>query len=177
MNLDRRKLYRFPWSKTDNPGAWVEVTDDCDLTCEGCYRHRLQGHRPLEAVKDDILAGQRLTRCDSMAIAGGEPLIYPHIVEVVDFIAKRGLKPVILTNGEKLTPDLALTLKKAGLAKVHFHVDSGQERSAWKDKNEKDINRLRQHYADLLWELDKVQCGFNVTVYRRTLQYLPDIVE
>jgi pyruvate-formate lyase-activating enzyme len=177
MNLDRKSLYRFPWSQTDNPGSWVEVTDDCDLTCEGCYRHRLQGHRPLEAVKDDIIANHRLTRCDSMAIAGGEPLIYPQIIEVVDFIARRGIKPVILTNGEKLTPELAATLKKAGLAKVHFHVDSGQERPAWKGANEKDINRLRQHFADLIWELGGVQCGFNVTVYRRTLQYLPDIVE
>jgi hypothetical protein len=131
----------------------------------------------MEAVKEDIIANHRLTRCDSMAIAGGEPLIYPQIVEVVDFIAKRGIKPVILTNGEKLTPELAATLKKAGLAKLHFHVDSGQERPAWKGVNEKDMNRLRQHYADLIWELGGVQCGFNVTIYRRTLQYLPDIVE
>ena len=177
MDLDRNELYRFPWSKTDNPGSWVEVTDDCDLTCEGCYRHRLQGHRPLEAVKEDILANQRMTRCDSMAIAGGEPLIYPQIIEVVDFMARRGIKPVILTNGEKLTPDLATALKKAGLAKFHFHVDSGQERPAWKGKNEVDINGLRQHFADLVWELGGVQCGFNVTVYRQTLPYLPGIVE
>ncbi len=177
MSLDRRSLYRFPWSKTDNAGSWVEVTDDCDLKCEGCYRHRLQGHRPLDAVKADIVANHRLTRCDSMAVAGGEPLIYPWIVEVVDFIARRGVKPVILTNGEKLTPELAATLKKAGLAKFHFHVDSGQERPGWTGRDEKDINRLRQHYADLLWELGGVQCGFNVTIYRRTLPYLPDIVE
>ena len=177
MVLERNKLYRFPWSKTDNPGSWVEVTDDCDLTCEGCYRHKLQGHRPLKAVKDDILANHRLTRCDSMAIAGGEPLLYPHIVEIVDFISRRGIKPVILTNGEKLTPVLAATLKKAGLAKFHFHIDSGQERPAWRGKNERELNSLRQHYADLLWDVGGIQCGYNVTVYRGTLPYLPDIVE
>lgn len=114
MALDRNRLYRFPWSKTDNPGAWVEVTDECDLECRGCYRHRLEGHRPFEAVQKDILAGHRLTRCDSMAIAGGEPLIYPHIVEVVDFMARRGIKPVILTNGEKLSWSLARISRRPG---------------------------------------------------------------
>jgi hypothetical protein len=26
MSITREKLYRFPWSKTDNSGGWVEVT-------------------------------------------------------------------------------------------------------------------------------------------------------
>jgi hypothetical protein len=177
MALDRNRLYRFPWSKTDNPGAWVEVTDECDLECRGCYRHRLEGHRPLEAVRKDILEGHRLTRCDSMAIAGGEPLIYPHIVEVVDFMARRGIKPVILTNGEKLDLSLAKDLKKAGLAKFHFHVDSGQNRPGWEGRSELDMNALRQRYADLVWELGWVQCGYNLTVYRSSLKDLPGVVE
>lgn len=169
-------MYRFPWSRTDNPGAWVEVTDECDLTCEGCYRHRLEGHRSLEAVKVDIIAAHKMTKCDSIAIAGGEPLLYPHLSEVVNFMARRGLKPVILTNGEKLTWNLAVELKKAGLAKFHFHIDSGQKRPGWEDKTETEMNVLRQHFADLIWELGRVQCGYNVTIYRRTLRYLPEIV-
>ena len=35
MTLEKRELYRFPWSKNDNPIAWLEVTDICDLHCEG----------------------------------------------------------------------------------------------------------------------------------------------
>lgn len=177
MGIQREKLYRFPWTRTDNPGGWVEVTDDCDLYCPGCYRHRLEGHRPLEEVKEDILLCQKLTNCDRMGIAGGEPLIYPQIVEVVDFISKHKMKPMLLTNGEKLTWDLAKELKKAGLAKFHFHVDSGMKRAAWKGKNEVELNDLRQHYADLVWELGGIQCGYNVTVFPSTAKYLPDIVE
>jgi hypothetical protein len=177
MRINRKDLYRFPWSKTDNCGGWVEVTDECDLTCRGCYRNRLFGHRPLAEIKKDIVACQKITNCDAMAIAGGEPLIYPHIIEVVDFISKRRMKPVILTNGEKLTREFAAELKKAGLAKFHFHVDSGQERLGWTGKDEVEINHLRQHYADLVWDLGGIQCGYNVTVYRSTLKYLPAIVE
>ena len=172
----REHLYRFPWSKTDNCGGWVEVTDECDLTCDGCYRSRLAGHRPLEEIKKDISMCHEITRCDAMAIAGGEPLIYPHIVEVVEHIASRNIKPVILTNGQTLTRQFATDLKNAGLAKFHFHIDSGQKRQGWTGKNEVELNRLRQKYADLVWDIGGLQCGYNITVYRSTLKYLPEIV-
>jgi hypothetical protein len=176
MSLDRRRMYKFPWSKKDNPGGWVEVTDECDLFCPGCYRHRLEGHRPLEEVKKDILAVQRLTNCDRIGIAGGEPLIYPHICEVVEFISKNNMKPFLLTNGEKLTWGLASDLKKAGLVRIHFHVDSGQRRPNWKGKNEAEMNELRQSFADLLWDLGGLQCGYNITIFPSSVKYLPQVV-
>lgn len=177
MPVQRDELYRLPWSKVDNAGGWVEVTDACDLWCPGCYRHRLSGHRSLNAIKEEILTISGLTNCDRIAIAGGEPLLYPHIVDVVEFIAQQRLKPVLLTNGERLTPDLASDLKKAGLAKYHFHVDSGMQRPGWTGRNEAELNELRQHYADLVWEVGGVLCGFNITVFRSTLRYLPDILD
>ena len=177
MEIDRKRLYRFPWSNTDNPGAWIEVTDECNLECEGCYRHRIEGHKPLEKIKEDVILCRRITNCDGITISGGEPLIYPHIVEVVDFIASQKLKPMIFTNGEPLTPELAAELKKAGLAKIHFHIDSGQKRPSWTGKNEVELNHLRQRYADIIWETGGIQCGFHVTVYRSALQHVPDIIE
>jgi hypothetical protein len=169
--------YRFPWSKTDNPGGWVEVTDVCDLHCAGCYRHRLEGHRPVQGVREEILAHRRLRNCDRIAIAGGEPLLYTDIVDIVEFIARQQMKPMILTNGASLTPDLAVALKKAGLKQFYFHVDSGQNRTGWLGKSESDLNRLRQHFADVCWDLGGVQCGYNTTVFRHTLNDIPEIVE
>jgi pyruvate-formate lyase-activating enzyme len=176
LSLDRRRLYRFPWSLTDNPGGWVEVTDRCNLACPGCYRKRLGGDRPLDDVRTDIAACQEITNCDCMAISGGEPLIYPHIVEVVDFIASRKMKPLLLTNGLMLDRRLAVELKKAGLVKFNFHVDSAQERPGWESKSEPELNSLRQYFADFVWDLKGVQCGFNATVSRANLADMPEIV-
>lgn len=173
--LDRRELYRFPWSISDNAGGWVEVTDECTLACRGCYRHKIEGHRPLEAVRQDVVDCRRLTNCDGMAIAGGEPLVYPHIVDVVAFMAGLKIKPTILSNGEKLTPALARELKKAGLAKIHLHIDSNQNRPGWEGRNEAELNELRQRFADLLHGVRGIQCGYHVTVFRDTLSYLPAI--
>jgi hypothetical protein len=176
MKARREGLYRFPWSTTDSQSGWVEVTDRCDMACPGCYRSSIEGPRRLEDVARDIVACQELTNCDSLSIAGGEPLTYPHLADVVRFIARRGMKPVILTNGLKLTPARAAELKQAGLAKIHFHVDSVQQRPGWTGCTEAQVNELRQQFADMLWNLGGVQCGFHATVYRSNLSQIGDVV-
>jgi pyruvate-formate lyase-activating enzyme len=175
--IQREKLYRLPWSKTDNPGGWIEVTDVCDLNCPGCYRHQIEGHRPLDIIKKDINDLIRLTNCDCIAVTGGEPLGYPDLIEVIRYIASKKIKPMVFTNGLLLTPKLADDLKKAGLAKMHFHIDSAQERAGWTGKTETELNELRQYYADILRNTKKIQCGFHVTIFRSNLEYIPEILK
>jgi len=162
---------------TDNPGGWVEVTDICNFSCPGCYRQTVEGHRKLEGILADIKKCQKLTNCDCMKISGGEPLIYPHILDVVDFISRNGMKPLVLTNGYGLEQKFALELEKAGLKRINFHVDSAQNRPGWTGKNEVELNELRQHYADLIWRFKGISCGFNMTVSRSNLDDIPDIIE
>jgi pyruvate-formate lyase-activating enzyme len=175
VTVNRARLYRFPWSRSDNAGGWVEVTDECSFSCPGCYRHKLEGHRPLADVEKDILDCRRLTNCDGMAIAGGEPLGYPRILDVVSFMSRRGIKPTLISNGDLLTRGMARDLKKAGLAKIHLHIDSAQKRPGWEGKNETELNDLRQRYADLLWDIGGIQCGYHTTVFRETIDFIPEI--
>jgi pyruvate-formate lyase-activating enzyme len=176
MNFERGDLFRMPWSKTDNPGAWIEVTDVCNLNCPGCFRkNNLEGHRALENIKEDILFSLKNTNCGRICISGGEPLMHPEILEVVRFIADQKLKPIILSNGELLTPQYARDLKKAGLYQFYFHVDSNQERTGWTGKKESQMNELRQHYADLVHK-ERIRCGYNITIRHSNLADVRDIV-
>jgi len=128
MSLEKRNLYRLPWSMNDNPIAWLEITDTCNIHCEGCYRQRMTGHKTLEEIKTEIAFFKQWRNPDNVSIAGGEPLIHPQIVEIVAHIAQNGLKPIILTNAVTLTPELLRELKKAGLAGFTVHIDSHQNR-------------------------------------------------
>ena len=51
--LDKRDYYRLPWSMNDNPIAWLEITDICNIHCDGCYRQHMTGHKSLEQLKED----------------------------------------------------------------------------------------------------------------------------
>jgi pyruvate-formate lyase-activating enzyme len=174
--LDKRNLFRLPWSMNDNPIAWLEITDICNLSCEGCYRQTITRHKPLDQIKEELLFFKRWRNPDNVSIAGGEPLIHPQILDIIAFIAQNGMKPVILTNAYALTPELLRELKKAGLAGFTFHIDSHQGRPQWKDKNEKEHNELRQHYAEMVAEVGGIYVVFNSTVYPSTYHEIPDIV-
>ncbi len=176
MALDKRNLYRFPWSMNDNPIAWLEVSDICNIHCEGCYRQHLTGHKPLEQIKEEILFFKQWRNPDNVSIAGGEPLIHPQITDIVAFIAQNGIKPIILTNAVALTPEMLRELKKVGLAGFTIHIDSHQNRPHWRGKSEAELNELRQHYADMVAAERGLYVIFNSTVYPSTFREIPDVV-
>lgn len=176
MPLRKHEMYRLPWSLNDNPIGWLEVTDRCNIYCRGCYRRNLEGHKPLEQIKEEILYFKEWRNCYNMSIAGGEPILHPDIVDIVAFTVEQGMEALVLTNGQGMTPELLRALKEAGALGVAFHIDDQQSRPKWKDKNELELMELRQFYADMVYEVGGLYANFGMTVYRDNIQYLPDIV-
>ncbi len=176
--LDHKKLYRLPWTLPDNGISWLEPTSMCNLACDGCYRkNRLNDHKSFEAVCAELDVFERLRKSDCISIAGGEPLLYPHIVKLVAEIKRRGLKPIINTNGMALTPELLRELHRAGVFGFTFHVDQNQGRGGkWYGKNEIELNALRLQYASLVAEYGDISCSFNATIYSENRRYVPDLI-
>jgi len=135
--LNHLDYYRLPWNLTDNSISWLEPTAKCNLYCEGCYRlNEKDGHKSLEQIREDLDVFVKLRKADGVSIAGGDPLTHPDVVEIVKEVKKRGMKPIINTNGLALTKELLTELKKAGVFGFTFHIDSKQGRPEWKNKNE-----------------------------------------
>jgi pyruvate-formate lyase-activating enzyme len=174
--LDKHNLYRMPWSMNDNAIAWLEVTDICNLYCEGCYRQHMTGHKSLEEIKEEIRFFKQWRNPDNVSIAGGEPLIHPDIVDIVAFIAENGIKPVVLTNAMALTPEFLRELKQAGLSGFTIHIDSHQKRPHWEGSTEADLNQLRQQCADMIADEKGIYVVFNSTVYPSSFREIPDVV-
>jgi len=176
--VDHKKLYRLPWTLPDNGISWLEPTSMCNLTCDGCYRkNRLNEHKSFEEVCADLDVFERLRKSDCISIAGGDPLLYPHIVKLVAEVKRRGLKPIINTNGKALTRELLRELHQAGVFGFTFHVDQNQGRGGkWHEKNEIDLNELRLEYAKLVAECGNVACSFNATIYAENRRYVPELI-
>lgn len=178
--INPAELYRLPWTLPDNGISWLEPTARCNLNCYGCYRKNIkESHKSLEQVKHELDVFQALRKSDCISIAGGDPLLYPDIIELIKEIKSRGLKPIINTNGIALTKELLHELKKAGVFGFTFHIDSKQGRGRgpqWEGKTELELNELRLHFAEMLAVEGNIACSFNSTVYGDTLQYVPELV-
>lgn len=126
--IDHKQLFRLPWTLPDNAISWLEPTSACNLACDGCYRENVKdSHKTMEEVKRELDVFQRLRKSDCISIAGGDPLLYPNIVELVAEIKARGIKPIINTNGKALTRELLHELKLAEFMVLHFMLTASKE--------------------------------------------------
>ncbi|MBI2901759.1 MAG: radical SAM protein [Planctomycetes bacterium] len=175
--LDHRKLYRLPWSLSDNTIAWLEPTSKCNIYCEGCYRANVNQHKSMEEISADLDVFAKYRTFDGVSIAGGDPLTHPKIVDIVKMIQDRGWKPILNTNGHALKPELLRELKRAGLMGITLHVDSKQMRPGWKGKTELELNELRLQLAKMIGDAGDISCAFNSTVYSDTLDQIPGMVD
>ncbi len=176
--LRHTDLYRLPWTLPDNAISWLEPTTACNLYCDGCYRKNdPAGHKPVETIRRELDVFKRLRKTDGVSIAGGDPLTHPDIETIVGMVREDGLKPIINTNGQALTKEKLLALKRAGVEGFTFHIDSGQQRPHMKGKSEIELNDLRLKYAEMLAEAGGISCAFNATVYEHTLATVPEVVQ
>jgi organic radical activating enzyme len=175
--MNHLNYYRLPWNYADNGISWLEPTTDCNLRCEGCYRDpRGQGHKTLEEVRADLEVFKKLLKSDCMSIAGGDPLVYPQIVELVSMIKDMGWKPIINTNGLALDETLLWKLKKAGVFGFTFHIDTSQKRPKVTAATETELNELRLHYAEMLAKVGGIACSFNATISDKSVHEIPEMV-
>lgn len=168
QSIDHLDLYRLPWNLCDNGISWLEPTAQCNLACDGCYRENRDEHKSYGKTLHELDVFARHRKSDALSIAGGDPLLYPDLVETVAEAKRRGYKPVVNTNGRALTLDYAHRLKAAGLAGFTFHVDSKQGRPGkWRGKSEMELCELRLELAQIAKQVD-VSCSFNATIYPET---------
>jgi hypothetical protein len=172
--VDTSDLYRLPWSNHDNPIGWLEMTDECDLACKGCYRRKLEGHKPFEQIQDEIRQFRRERNTDCIVLSGGEPTLHPRFFDTIAFVNELGMKPHLATGGTKLTDrSFVRELRKARLEGMGVHVDSKQGRSGWAGASETELNALREEVADNVRSVGKLNVSFGITVFRDNLEDVP----
>lgn len=176
--INPQELFRLPWTMSDNAMSWLEPTRYCNISCDACFHFSdANSVKSLAEIREEIKTILKLRKCDSMIIAGGEPLTHPEIVEVARMIGSYKVKPVILTNGIALNEGLVKDLKKAGVFGFSFHVDAHQTRPGWTGKGERELNELRQEFAEMIHREGGLMCAFILTVFPDTIQDMPCVLE
>ena len=103
--------------------AQLIVTRRCNLSCGYCTEFdNYSSPVPLELLKERIDAIHRL-RVVNTSLLGGEPLMHPDIVEIVEYCNRKN-QVSITTNGFLLTEKLVKKLNEAGLSNLQISIDA-----------------------------------------------------
>jgi GTP 3',8-cyclase len=105
----------------------VSLTDRCDLACVYCRPSRNDGYieeRLEETSWRAMMKGLVASGVRRVRITGGEPLLYPRVVEMVAYAASLGIDDLALTTNATRLDRLAQPLVAAGLQRVTISLDS-----------------------------------------------------
>jgi hypothetical protein len=172
--------YRLPWTADDNPNGWIEPTTYCQLKCPGCYRgvdqkgHRSQ-HFDINELKTQVDSHIRERNIQTLSIAGGEPLLYPQLTELVKYASEKGIRTMIYTNGIALDEAYLIRLKEAGATQILIHIDKFQGRKGV--KTFQDVIELQVKYCELFRQVGGINLGFIQPVTINCLQELPVLTD
>lgn len=105
--------------------SW-NTTNACNMYCDHCYRDAgCKADEELNTVEAKTLLDQiAKAGFKIMIFSGGEPLMRPDILELVEHAKRLGLRSVFGTNGTLITPKMAVELKKAGAMGMGISLDS-----------------------------------------------------
>jgi MoaA/NifB/PqqE/SkfB family radical SAM enzyme len=131
-SIKRRSLWQLAWQGITDGGpstCQFAITSACNAQCGFCnfavdkmpaaLRHMVS----LEAANQaaDILYRHGVY---FMIYVGGEPMMHPHLNNMIAHAAKIGMAPLLVTNGSLLSDDRIDQLAAAGLVSVIISIDA-----------------------------------------------------
>lgn len=160
----------------------ISITNSCNMSCFYCHNEG-QGHynkkqfmdiNYIEQLVDFIIKNNIYVK--KINITGGEPLLHPDLIEIVEKLSKITKDIKLNTNGTLLTKDKIMQLKKAGLTSMNVGIDS-----FWSEQskpnlidNDRNINQLKQM---ILLAKDYFKLSINTVITYYNYDKIDDMID
>lgn len=105
----------------------IALTNACNARCRFCRFPSVPAEDRVFADPDRLVPGLARLQAGGiryLSLTGGEPLLYPALLEVLGEARRLGLSTLLVTNGALLSPALLHRLKEAGLGRLLISVDA-----------------------------------------------------
>lgn len=125
----------------------LHILETCNFKCRQCFSkfgtEKLLPVKDWEKIVDNWIAGADV---DEFNIAGGEPILYPGLAELVKYIRSKGIKVSLITNGSLMDEEWIKNYARL-YETIGFSVDSLDDETNKKigrcDRNGKTIPASR----------------------------------
>ena len=158
----------------------IEFSRICNFRCSYCYvpdRSECRNELSREEIKDIILQAKALG-ARKIIILGGEPSIYPHLVEMLRFLGREGLEIEMFTNGSGIDSDLAAVLaeeKVRVVLKLNSRDEATQDRLAGKKGAFQIINTALATLREAGYPSPDQFLAISTVICRQNIKELPAI--
>lgn len=128
--------------------TWM-ITNRCNYNCEFCFRFYERSELDFDTAKKitDKLVKAGLKK---MSWAGGEPLLFPHMLDLIDYTHDQGVKTMLISNGELITDEM-LGRFKSSLNWLNLPLEGASS-----EINER-MTRKKGHFQRVVKILEKLQ--------------------
>lgn len=156
--------------------GYIQLVRICNQKCRFCSNpetdYELTIEQAREQIDDFVKRGY-----DGIILTGGEPTLYPNLVDVVRYANDKGIHVRMITNGQK-TAERSFTsaLHDAGLGHVHISVHThDQKLQAFLTGAEDSLPNIKKS-LDLFAELG-INVDVNITMEAFNCGHLDEVVK
>lgn len=109
---------------------YMYLTDGCNLNCCHCWLSPIMHNDDnCYACLDFNLIAKCISEAKPLGLktiklTGGEPLLHPNILKILDLIKHEDLRPIIETNGTLITPELVTSFKQFDNISISISLDA-----------------------------------------------------
>lgn len=164
--------------------VFFNITKRCNLRCPYCYYDSVPvkceaDEEELDAATWIELAGKiaAINPRTNIIISGGEPLLRPDAVQIIEEITARyHLEVKLVTNGTRFTQDIIARLSKLDKFSIQVSIDSiipeENERTRGKGSLDKSLAAVRQlKAAGINFEISATLTRLNIKSVRQFREY------
>jgi len=158
----------------------IEFSRICNFHCSYCYvdnKIECENELSIGEIRDTIRQAKDLgTR--KIIILGGEPSIYPHLVEILFFLKEEGLEIEMFTNGSGIDRELADVLAEVNVRvalKLNSRNEKIQDQLAGKIGALQIIDRALQKLRETGYPSGKLFLAISTVICRQNIKELPSM--
>lgn len=156
--------------------AWLTLNRVCNLRCPWCYAQGVKFSK-----KNDMSLERAISLVElivslgvtDITLIGGEPTLWPHLLELNEYISARGLTSGIVTNAYRFGD------KEFWASYLeHPNNEVGISIKAWDAKSAASIVRSRHHdqlVIGLKRVIGRIKCGVSFVVNKTCVDHLTDV--
>lgn len=165
----------------NRPYLIFEVTPRCNSNCLYCYNVWKEneaypkGELSLNSIKSLFKKISTEINPKFITLSGGEPLLHPDIITIVDFLHKLGNKIGIATNGTLLNEEKINSLIKNGVTYFEISLNSTNPKTYTQLSGNDYLNKIRQ--AILFVKKLKIPLTVSFTITKLNYTDIADVVD